>query len=195
MLIGSEVIPTAITMARYPASRGFSRTMAMLSRNEVPRTRGTGVGVITSSAATSTRYETALIANAGAIPKAAITSAAAAGPIARARLKVIEFSATACVSESRGTSEPTRAICAGFETAVTTPTTPAKPITSHVVASPCQTSTASVTVTHAAIACVQISSRRRSKASAICPVHGERSSTGPNWNAFSTPSRSAECVS
>src|SRR4029079_897954 len=96
---------------------------------------GDGVGVITSSAATSTRYEMALIANAGAIPKAAITSAAAAGPIARARLKVIELSATACVSESRGTSEPTRAICAGFETAVTTPPTPAKPITSHVVAS------------------------------------------------------------
>src|SRR6185436_20489002 len=116
LVTGVQTCALPIYPARYPASRGFSRRMAMLSRKELRGTRATGVGVITSSAATSTRYEKALMANAGAIPKAAITSAAAAGPIARARLNVIELSATACASESRGTSEPTRAICAGLET-------------------------------------------------------------------------------
>src|SRR5262249_27291860 len=50
-------------------------------------------------------------------------------PTARATLNVTEFITTACATSSRGTSDATSAICAGCESARTTPSAAAKPIT------------------------------------------------------------------
>ena len=98
------------------------------------RVRGAGVTSRTPTA--STRYEPALIAKDGAEPRLATQIPASAGPIARARLYVIELSATADCRCSRGTRSDGSAMPAGAEKALMTPSATAKPMTSATEAWP-----------------------------------------------------------
>lgn len=97
-----------------------------------------GAGRTTSKPATNRMYDAALTANAGEVPKPAITAAALTGPIARARLNVIEFSATACGRSSRGTSDPIIAIWAAFVNAFNDPRHNEKRMSARAVAWPVQ---------------------------------------------------------
>ncbi len=121
-------------------------------------------GCTSSSPAKSSRYDAELIANAHGIPSVAITPAALAGPIARARLNVIELSATACGTSSSSTSAAISDCCAGIESALTIPSAPEKPITTHSVAAPPHASPASTAVSAVDVSCVASSSLRRSSA-------------------------------
>jgi hypothetical protein len=136
-----------------------------------------------------------LIANAAGIPSAATVTAAAAGPIARARLYVIELSASALRRSDGGTSDDTNACEAGAENAEPTPSASEKPITTATPASPANASAASTAVSAAAPSCVTRITFRRSNRSATAPVHGARTTTAANCAKLRTPSSSAECVS
>ena len=78
------------------------------------------------------RYETAFNPNAAGMPRYWTASAALAGPIARARLKVSEFSATAVGTSGSSTSCVISACCAGAENALCTPSATASAITTQV---------------------------------------------------------------
>jgi hypothetical protein len=78
------------------------------------------------------RYENAFRPNAAGMPRYWTASAALAGPIARARLNVIELSATAVGTSGSSTSWAIIACCAGAEKALTTPSATASAITTHV---------------------------------------------------------------
>ena len=136
-----------------------------------------------------------MIANEAGIPSTRTETAASAGPIARARLNVIELSATAEASWSRGTRSPIIAIATGFVNALATPRPSANTITAQTRASPAQASPASAPLDAVAKSCDPIRSHRRSKRSAALPDHGASSSTGMKFEKLRTPSRNAECVS
>ena len=102
---GSEPKPTHITISSDIASCGSARTRPMLSRSDARIAKTCWRGFTASSPATSARYESELRANAQGMPSVAITPAALAGPIARARLKVIELRATAWATSLASTSE------------------------------------------------------------------------------------------
>jgi hypothetical protein len=110
-------------------------------------------------------------------------------------LNVIELSATAEATSSRGTSETKSACCAGVEKAVAIPWPKPNPITSAAVARSNWVRRARVAESPAAAGWLTSSRRRRSKRSAALPVHGARRSIGANCAKLRTPSRSAECVS
>jgi hypothetical protein len=129
------------------------------------------------------------------MPNTAITPAALAGPTARARLNVIEFSATACGTSSCSTRAVISACWLGTAKALVTPRAPEQPITTHSLASPFHASAASSALIAVAQSWVASSSLLRSSRSAIEPAHGESTSTGTNWQKLRTPSRNAECVS
>ena len=141
------------------------------------------------------RYDPALIANDAGIPSFFTDSAASAGPTARAMLNVIEFSATAEGSSSRGTSCEMKAVDAGALKALEIPSPKANAITTHWFARPDHASTARTALRIVARAWVRISSRRRSNRSAALPAHGASASTGMKLAKLSTPRRNAECVS
>ena len=93
---GSEPNPATMTTSNASASDGDWRRSVKLSRSRERSARSSSRGRTRRRSATSSRYDPELIANAHGMPSVAITPAALAGPIARARLNVIEFSATAC---------------------------------------------------------------------------------------------------
>jgi hypothetical protein len=136
-----------------------------------------------------------LIANEAGIPSVLTDTPASTGPIARARLNVIEFSATAEPRCSFGTRPPTRAMETGALNALITPSPSANTITTQTRASPPHASPARIPDSAAATSCVVTSRRRRSKRSAALPAHGASTSTGTKLPKLSTPSRNGECVS
>src|SRR3954469_25474546 len=74
------------------------------------------------------------------------------------------------------------------------PSAAENPITTHSVACPPHASAASVELRTVAPSCVASSSLRRSTRSARPPAHGDRTSTGTNWQKLRTPRRNGECV-
>jgi len=135
-----------------------------------------------------------LIAKEAGIPSVRTESAASAGPTARARLYVIELSATAEPSCSRVTRSPISANDAGAANALPTPRMTAHAITTQTRASPAHASVASPALTTVDPSWVTSSSRFRSNRSAALPAHGASSSTGMKLQKLRTPSRKAECV-
>ena len=109
VLTGSDPKPTHITITSDIASCGSARISPMLSRRDARAASTCGCGVTSSRPATSARYERELSANAQGIPSVAMIAAAVTGPIARARLNVIEFSATAWATSLGPTREVIRA--------------------------------------------------------------------------------------
>ena len=151
-------------------------------------------GPITSSAAMKIRYENAFSPNAAGMPRYSTASAAVAGPIARARLNVIELSATAVGTSCGSTSDGTSACWAGAENALTIPSAIASAITTAGGARPCQASTPSPPERTIATLWVTSSSCRQLKRSEAAPAHGASTRIGMNCEKLRTPSRSAECV-
>ena len=100
--------------------------------------------------------------NEAGIPSWETLSAPSAGPTARARLNVIELSATADGISAAGTSCVTSACCAGAENALIAPNPSANRITTSVGASPTHASAAIATPSPTATLCVTSSSRLRS---------------------------------
>ena len=141
-----------------------------------------------------TRYETAFSPKAAGMPRYSTASAAVAGPIARARLNVIEFSATAVGTSGSSTSCVIKACWAGAENALTTPSASASAITTGVGARPSAASTPSPPESTIAQLCVTSSRLRRFQRSEAPPAHGASTRIGMNCAKLSTPSRSAECV-
>ena len=140
------------------------------------------------------RYETELIPNDAGIPRYSTESAAVAAPRARARLNVIEFSATAVGTSFLSTSDGTSACCAGDEKALTTPSASASAITTAGGARSQCARRPSPPARTAATDCVTNNRRRRLKRSAAPPAQGARTRIGMNWQKLSTPSTSVECV-
>ena len=87
-----------------------------------------------------TRYESAFSPKAAGIPRYSTARAADAGPTARARLNVIELSATAVGTSCVSTSCGIMACCAGAENALTIPSATASAITTAGGARSCQAS-------------------------------------------------------
>ena len=180
MFTGSEPNPAVITTSSAIVRLRSARSSAKLSRSDGRSARSSSRGRTASSPPTSARYDAELSANAHGIPSAAITPAALAGPIARARLNVIEFSATACGTSSGGTSAAISDCCDGTETALATPSAAEQAITFQTRASPAHPSTARAPESSTDTTCVASSSRRRSWRSANAPAHGDSASTGAN---------------
>ena len=194
---GSDAKPTAVTISSDPSSAGRALTSFRLSRSR-ESARATGrraAGWTTSTPTTSARYDAEFTANDAAMPSCCTVIAASSGPIARATLYVIEFSATAEPSSSLGTSPPMSENAAGVANAVATPSPTANSITSQTRASPAHVSSASVPVSANATICVASSSFFRSNRSAALPVQGASSSTGTKFENASTPRSNGECVS
>src|ERR687887_500267 len=146
VLTGSEANPTAATTIRKARRRGSSRSRPSASRRrEVPRSAvSCGRGRIARRAPTKTRYENEFSRNEAGMPRYSTDAAPSAGPIARARLYVIELSATAVGRLSRSTREAINACWGGIEIALVTPSPRAKTITTHAAARPDQARMASV---------------------------------------------------
>jgi hypothetical protein len=134
------------------------------------------------------------MANEAGIPSLRTESAASAGPTARARLYVIELSATADCRCERGTRSASSASEAGAENALTTPSPRELSITTQTGASPPQASAASSALSAVATSCETKTSLRRSKRSAALPDHGARSRIGTKVANCRTPRRNGECV-
>ncbi len=195
VLIGSEAYPTAATMSRNASSRLSPRTRRRISRSFGDGRRSCGRAWTKSSATTMARYEAELIANDAGMPTVTMASAASAGPTARARLNVIELSATA-VGRSRSSTRPvTSAAWAGAANALATPRPSVNPITTHSVASPAKANTASVADRTAAASSETMRTCLRSNRSAAAPAQGESRRMAANCEKLRTPSRSSEPVS
>ena len=140
------------------------------------------------------RYETALRPNAAGMPRYWTARAALAGPIARARLNVIELRATAVGTSGSSTSCVIIACCAGAENALTTPSATASAITTQVGARSRYASSPSPAESTTATDWVTSSSERRFQRSEAPPAQGASSRIGMNCEKLSTPSSSAEWV-
>ena len=167
----------------------------MLSRNGArDRARACGAGCTSNTPTTSARNDVAFSANDGAIPRCSTETAATAGPTARARFHVTEFSPTATPMSSRSTSEGISASAAGEAKAFAMPSPQASRMTTHVGASPAQVSKARPPARATETSWVTSRIRFRLKRSANAPLQGERTSRGTNSANVSTPSSRPEWV-
>ena len=125
VLTGSEAKPTAVTISRKASSRGSSRTSRMLSRRRAsPReARRRGAGCTIEQRDDEHEIRAGVDGDAAGIPSVFTAIAASTGPTARARLYVIELSATAEPRCSRGTRSPISACEAGAANALPIPST------------------------------------------------------------------------
>jgi hypothetical protein len=132
--------------------------------------------------------DAALIRNTQPVPVQMISTPAIAGPTMRARLNVVEFSATALVSCSLPTISPTNDCRTGMSNAVNTPNTKHSTYTCHSTASEVTSSTPSTSAHDAMPDWTNISRRRLSYRSASTPAHSVSSNIGANCNVTATPS-------
>jgi hypothetical protein len=128
------------------------------------------------------------------MPRYSTASAALAGPIARARLNVIELSATAVGTSLSSTSEGIIACWAGAENALTTPSAAASAITTAGGARSRYASRPSPAESAIEIGWVTSSRCRRFQRSEAAPAQGASSRIGRNCEKLRTPSSRAECV-
>ena len=129
-----------------------------------------------------------------ASPTAAIITPATDGPTTRARLNMIELSATALCRSSRPTISTVKDWRVGTSMAFSRPNIRASAATCQISTTPVKVSVASVSACSRKPPCVNSSSVRRSIRSAIVPPRAEKKNTGPCWRKPMNPSASGEPV-
>ena len=129
-----------------------------------------------------------MITNTHPDPTAAISTPATAGPIMRAALNDVEFNPTAFERSCSPTSSATNVWRAAESNALTHPSRNANRYTCHKRANPDRVRIPKPSARSPIVACVAISTLRRSKVSAANPDNGSISACGPNCSAITMPS-------
>ena len=137
----------------------------------------------------------ALSRNSGATPSQAIMSPPRPGPTMRAKLKSDEFKATAFGKSSRPTISTTKAWRVGISSELVSPSKLARTRTCQRCTWPVATRAQSANAWSMADDCVNKSTVLFGKRSARTPPKSERSITGKNCRAPTTPRSQALCVS
>jgi len=150
-------------------------------------TRCSRVGSIANSPAMTATKLIALLRNTQPVPTNVIITPATAGPTTRARLNVIELSATALVTCSEPTISPTNDCRIGASIAVKQPSTKQNRYTCHSATIPVTSSSPRTSAQPPMPACRPSSSRRLSIRSASMPAHIDNIRVGRNWSAAAMP--------
>jgi len=148
-----------------------------------------------SRLAITARKLAALNQKADAMPKAAMTTPASAGPTVRLACVMEEFSAIAQRRSCGPARSPMKTGRLAISRVASTPSTLADTYSCHTSTASVWTSTASATATSIATTCSQMSSLRRSHRSAHVPAWGARIRNGKNVNMPTVPSAAVEWVS